>query len=454
MTKPTKVLHVGKSSRAHVLAETILRSRWPVENHMLCEAGNPGLEAVSKSIVVGPCADPDFVAEYARKVRPDFCIPGPEETLAAGVVDRLLEMGIPSVGPVKELARLEASKSFARSLLGEFDIPGNPDYRVFDGEDGLLAYLRDLGDFVVKPDGLSGGKGVRVSGDHMRSAEDGLAYCRELFAAGGRVVVEEKLLGEEFTLQSFCDGRSVAHTIPVQDHKRRSAGDEGPNTGGMGSYSCEDHLLPFLAPEDLALAGQINERVANALRLKTGKSYKGILYGSYIITASGLKVIEYNVRFGDPEVMNVLSLLETDFVDVCRAIINGTLHELPVSFARKATVCKYVVPDGYPEDPVRNVAIELPAIDNRKDDLKMYYGAVETGPNGDLLLTGSRAVAFVGIADTLSQAEQRAEEGAASVVGPVSHRHDIGRATLIRSRIEHMRALRGEVTEATARQFA
>jgi len=452
MNKPTKVLHVGKSCRAHILAESLSRSRLDIENHLVCEVENPGLRAVSSSIVVGPCDDPEFVAGVAAEVKPDYCLPGPEEPLAAGVVDRLLEMGIPSVGPQQALAKLEASKAFTRRLLTDFRIPGNPDYRVFEEESGVLTYLRELGEFVVKPDGLTGGKGVKVSGDHLRTAEDGLAYCHELFAAGGAVVVEEKLLGEEFTLQSFCDGQTLADMPPVQDHKRLEIGDRGPNTGGMGSYSCEDHLLPFLSREDLRHASEINRAVAAALREKTGIPYKGVLYGSFMLTAAGVRVVEYNARFGDPEVMNVLSTLETDFGDICQAIIEGKLDRLPVTFARRATVCKYVVPRGYPRNPVKDQRIGLPNIDNRGDDRRMYYGAV-AGSADDLRLTGSRAMAFVGMGDSLAEAERRAEAGAAAVSGPVFHRSDIGGAELIGRRVDHMRALR-EAANGQVRQFA
>ncbi|HEV2365738.1 MAG TPA: phosphoribosylamine--glycine ligase [Caulobacteraceae bacterium] len=438
MSKPIRVLHVGKSGRAHVLAEAVFRSAGPVENTILCDVTNPGLRAVAKEVIVGRCDDPGWVAKVAAEVEPDLCIPGPEEPLAAGVVDRLLEMGIPSVGPCRKQAQLESSKAFTRSLLDEFGIPGNPRFRIFAGEEGLGRYLRELGDYVVKPDGLTGGKGVRLSGDHLPEVEDAVRYCRELFAGGGRVVIEEKLLGEEFTLQSFCDGRSLAHMIPAQDHKRKGEGDTGPNTGGMGSYSCADQLLPFLERAQVEAAQEINTRVAAAVREKTGKPYKGILYGSFIRTRDGVRVIEYNARFGDPEVMNVLSVLETDFLEICLAIVRGQLERTPVAFAPKATVCKYVVPEGYPEAPVKGAAIRLPAIDNSDPAERMYYGAVKDGPGGELLMTGSRAVAFVGIGDTLAEAERRAEAGAAAVQGPVWHRRDIGAAALIARRVEHM----------------
>jgi phosphoribosylamine--glycine ligase len=160
-----------------------------------------------------------------------------------------------------------------------------------------------------------------------------------------------------------------------------------------------------------------------------------------MLTAAGVRVVEYNARFGDPEVMNVLSILETDFGEICQAIIGGTLDRLPVTFARRASVCKYVVPRGYPANPIHDERVELPKIDNRGDDQRMYYGAV-SGTEDDLRLTGSRAMAFVGMGDTLAQAAELAERGAAAVKGPVNHRRDIGSPELIHRRIDHMRELR------------
>src|SRR5439155_12027564 len=173
------------------------------------------------------------------------------------------------------------------------------------------------------------------------------------------VLIEEKLEAEEFSLQSFCDGTHLKHMPPIQDHKRAHAGDTGPNTGGMGSYSCEDHGLPFLQPQDLDQAKVINEAVANALFRETKWKYKGILYGGFMVTRGGIRLLEYNARFGDPEALNVLSLLETDLVDVCEAIIEERLDQLEVKFRRQATVCKYVVPKGYPDHPVKGERIDL-----------------------------------------------------------------------------------------------
>jgi phosphoribosylamine---glycine ligase len=377
------------------------------------------------------------VLEAAKKERPDFVIIGPEEPLALGVVDALQALGIPCVGPTQVLAQLESSKAFTRDLVAKYKIPGNPRYAVFRKAKGIREFLQELGSFAVKPDGLTGGKGVKVSEVHLFSIDDALAYCEEILQSHSAVVIEEKLEGEEFSLQSFSDGRNVAHMVVVQDHKRAYNGDTGPNTGGMGSYSCADGSLPFLKPEHVREAEDINKAVADALYRETGQRYKGILYGGFMITANGLRLLEYNARFGDPETLNVLSILKTDFGAICESIINETLDPRSIEFERLATVCKYVVPEGYPERPAKPARIDLSGVPAESSNLRSYDAAIERRPDG-VYLTGSRAIAFVGIGKDLQEAESIAEHAASSVKGPVRHRSDIGTPELIRKRIEHV----------------
>lgn len=380
--------------------------------------------------------------------KPDLVVCGPEEPLAEGegIVNWLRrEFEISCVGPTKELAKIESSKSFTRALLAKHGIPGNPEFRIFNELTGIESYLKELGSFVVKPDGLTGGKGVKVFGEHLYSIKEALLYCEEVFDEGHpSIVIEEKLNGEEFSLQSFCDGTHLVDMPVVQDHKRAHTGDTGPNTGGMGSYSCENHSLPFLSQDELRQASAINKLVAKALLKETGKPYKGILYGGFIVTRKGIRLIEYNARFGDPEALNVLSLLRTDFIDVCEAIIQGTLDKLTVRFEKLATVCKYVVPKGYPENPVKDKPIDLSRVPPNSKKLRRFYASVDEGDDGVYRLSGSRAVAFVGMGANVAEAEQIAENAAKAVKGPVYHREDIGTSELIAKRVAHMRALHSE----------
>ncbi len=381
------------------------------------------------------------ILAIAKRTKPDFVVIGPEEPLAAGLVDLLQsELHIPCVGPVQDLAQLEASKAFTRSLLAEYGIPGNPEFRIFDRRDGIREYLVRLGRFVIKPDGLTGGKGVKISGAHLFSIDQALGYCGEILSERReKVVIEEKLEGEEFSLMSFCDGTHVSDMVVVQDHKRLNDGDTGPNTGGMGSYSCEDHGLPFLPADVLNQARQINRDVAKAMLDKTQKKYKGVLYGGFMLTPQGLRLLEYNARFGDPEALNVLSILKTDFATVCEAVINEELHRVAITFERLATVCKYVVPAGYPEAPKKDVVIDRSHVPPESSKLRIYDAAVDKR-GGKYYLTGSRAIAFVGIGKNLHEAEAIAEEAASAVGGPVIHRRDIGTQELIERRIANVRS--------------
>jgi phosphoribosylamine--glycine ligase len=435
---------LGKSARLDAMLWALKRSRRAGHCSALSDVVNPSLR--EKGIVRrGLSNDKNDVIRFVADVKPDFAIIGPEEPLEAGAVNWLRDLGVPCVGPTQTLAKLESSKAFTRQLLTKRGISGNPEHRIFQSTDGLAHYLRDLGEYVIKPDILTGGKGVKVSGDHLPTLADGFAYAEELLNSGTIVLVEEKLYGEEFSLQSFCDGKTLKHMPPVQDHKRAWEDDRGPNTGGMGSYSCEDHRLPFLSSVELETARHINEQVAEALLKETNEEYKGIIYGSFMATAEGLKVIEYNARFGDPECMNVLSIMETDFIDICIAILTGTLDQISLHFAPKATVCKYVVPEGYPNSRVGNAEILLPRSVTESGRLRIFYGAVDDEEDGKLRMTGSRAIAFVGIGDTLNEAEQVAEWAVSQVGGPVSHRRDIGKDTLVRSRVAHMDTLRGKL---------
>jgi phosphoribosylamine--glycine ligase len=408
------------------------------------KTNNPGIASLSAQSCLGRYDDPAEIVSFAVKNSVDFAVVGPEDPLANGVVDMLAAKGIPAVGPTRSLARLETSKSFTRNLLEKYKIPGNPRFRNFRTMEGIGDFLRELPEIVIKPDGLTGGKGVLVQGDHFQTKEDALNYCREILKKHEGVTLEEKLEGEEFSLQCLCDGTTVIATPPVQDHKRRFSGDVGPNTGGMGSYSSADHLLPFLEASDVAAGLEITKKVAEALREETGELYKGIMYGGFMTTKAGIRLIEYNARFGDPEGMNILPLLETDFVAICEAIIAGRLDTLTVTFEKKATVCKYVVPKDYGLEksgsPPASASSRIEIGD--LDGARLYYSSVDSKPDG-LYMTSSRAVGIVGIAETLSDAETIAEKAVGAIHGPVDHRPDIGSRDLLRKRVEHMKRLRG-----------
>ncbi|MDO9530078.1 MAG: phosphoribosylamine--glycine ligase [Syntrophales bacterium] len=439
----SNVLLVGNGAREHVIAETVFRSKHHSRLFSYMKANNPGIASLSDKVLIGDYGDLEGIKKFSKECHIDFAIIGPEDPLNNGVVDFLQEIGIPSVGPTKSLARLETSKSFTRDLLRKYNIPGNPKFEIFSSMEGIRDFLDELDEAVIKPDGLTGGKGVWVQGDHFQTKEEALEYCRKLLAEHPSVIIDEKLEGEEFSLQCLCDGKTVVTTPPVQDHKRRFVDDKGPNTGGMGSYSSEDHSLPFMSLDDVAEGLAITQKVAEAIYKETGEYYKGVMYGGFIITKNGVELLEYNARFGDPEAMNTLPLLKTDFIDVCNAIIEGTLDKLHIEFEKKATVCKYVVPKGYglPEDhpdaKTTSSKIEVGDV----GEAKLYYASVDKRDDG-LYMTTSRAIGVVGIAEDLNKAEQIAEEAVSAIKGHVAHRPDIGTKELIERRILHMQEIK------------
>ncbi len=434
------ILIIGSGAREHAIARALARSNNKPRLFCFASSNNPGIQDLTVDYWIGNICDIDTITSIASKRKIDFAIVGPEAPLEYGLADALWNISIPTIGPRKKLARIETSKAFTRDLLKKFNIPGAPVYSVFHNLIGVKEFLQQLGEnnYVIKADGLMGGKGVKVAGDHLHSIAEAYQYCQELHAHNMTFVIEEKFIGQEFSLMSFCDGEHLIPMPLVQDHKRAYINDEGPYSGGMGSYSDANHRLPFVTEDDVLQANQINEAVVNALMKECGEKYIGILYGSFMVTKAGVRLIEYNARFGDPEVMNVLSILESDFVTVCKDMIAGKLSKDNVKFAAKATVCKYAVPEGYPDDPVKNVEIDISSIKNPQ---QLYLGAVDMR-EGILYATGSRTAAIVGVADNIQAAEQVAEGEIIKIKGPLFHREDIGTQSLIQRRIQQMAELR------------
>lgn len=434
---------VGKDGRTDAMCAKCVESPLRPRLSAMAEVKLPGLvERCEGRVEVENTTNRTKLRSWAEKVRPSVVLVGPEEPLASGAVDLLSgEMGIPCFGPTAALARIESSKAWARRLVDKYGIPGNPEYRVFETDDGLATHLSALGEFVLKPDGLTGGKGVRVYPEHFESFEGALQYAYDLLEGEGLVIVEERLDGEEFSLQTITDGKTVVHCPVVQDHKRAFDGDAGPNTGGMGSYSCADFSLPFLHAHELRLAQEINERVVDAMFQETGARYRGVLYGGFMVTSSGLRLIEYNCRFGDPEALNVLPLMSSDFLEMAIAVVMGRLDTVEVCFEPKATVCKYVVPRGYPSGKGNGDSIRVPDSVLRDPAVRVYWAACNWSESG-VTMTGSRALGIVGIGDTLKAAERKAELAAGLVEGEVRFRHDIGTTELVSRRVSHMNTLR------------
>lgn len=414
----TKVLLIGNGAREHAIAAALHRSG--VEIHSFMNRVNPGIARLSKEINVGSTTDINSLPDLFGI---DYAFVGPEDPIEAGIVDSLITHGVPCIAPNIAAARIETSKSFARILLNQIMPKANPQFTVARSLDDLRKFERqtDLERIVVKPNGLTGGKGVKVFGEHLHSRDELENYAKKLIIENGVVVLEEKMTGSEFTLQAFSDGLQLEFMPLVRDYKRAFDEDKGPNTGSMGSFSTSDHGLPFITQEDYEYAKTIMETTLVGIKKKAGSEFKGILYGQFMKTDLGVKVVEYNARFGDPEAMNVLSILRTPLHEVCESIIDGNL--IKIKFDNTATVCVYVVPEGYPgQDVVKDTPIDVSVATSAE----IYFASVYEKGN-QILTTGSRAVGVVGKGKTVSEAREVAYTNAARIKGKVRYRSDIAK---------------------------
>jgi len=441
-----KLLVVGGGAREHAICDAVYRSK-DAELYSVMHNLNPGIKTLSKDYLIEKETNVPQVVSYAKEKGIDLVIVGPEAPLEIGLVNELGKNGIKACSPTKEAARIETDKEWMRNLLKKHNVPGQLQCESFTNVNKAKKFIEDLnGEVAIKPIGLTGGKGVRVAGDHFQGVDEALKYVAEVIdnKIGGqaKVLIEEKAIGEEFTLQAFSDGQSILPLHAVQDHKRLLPGDKGPNTGGMGSYSCANGLLPFLSKSEYEEGAAILQKIVEALR-RERCPYIGPIYGQFMLTSDGPKIIEINARFGDPEAMNVLPLLEADFVELCQAMLEGNLSSKKMQLKKKSTLCKYVVPEGY---GVKSMVGEKILVDEKSiynTGSKLFYASVNK-ENDYISTTGSRSLAVVGIADTLADAETICEEALTHVKGDhIFIRHDIGSPELIERRIQHMNKIRG-----------
>lgn len=429
-----KILVVGTGAREHAICNSIKNA----ELYSIMSNKNPGIARISK-YQISDEKDLDGVKKFALENKIDMAIIGPEAPLEMGIVDELQTAGIGCVGPTMEAARIETDKAFMRELFDNYKIGGSIVYEVFDNVDEAGDFIDEFDqDVVIKPIGLTGGKGVKIVGEHLEDGEAAKKYVKEIIenkiSGYAQVVIEERLIGEEFTVQAFVDGDNVIPMPAAQDHPHAYEGDKGPITGGMGSYSDKNGLLPFLDKKNYDLSVKIMQDTIKAVK-KEVSPYKGILYGQFMLCKDGPKLVEYNARFGDPEAMNVLPLLKTDLVEICKGIVDGNLKK--AEFEKKATVCKYIVPNGYPETGKAGQIIDVNENKINGEGALVYYAAVNQ-KDDKIYTSASRALGLVGIGDSISEAEKICETVTKHVNGDVYHRKDVGTAELIQKRIEHM----------------
>jgi phosphoribosylamine--glycine ligase len=435
-----RFLVVGGGAREHSIGLALERAG--SEILVASSNANPGLEKMARRSVRAAPTDAPSVVTFAKEAGAEAAVIGPEAALAAGVADALRSAGIPTVGPDRAAAQIETSKLFCRELLQRHGVAGQPHFASpTTAEEVDRAVGAFPGPFVVKPSGLTSGKGVWVQGADFVDPKDGATYAKSILAQGQTVLLEEKLEGEEFSQMAFVTDSGVYPMPAVQDFKRALEGDRGGNTGGMGSYSQRDHLLPFLPAADRDLAVELLEKAAAALRAE-GLSYRGILYGGFMLTGDGPRLLEFNARFGDPEGINALALYEPgDFESLLYGVATGRVDPNLIRFRLRATVVKYVVPPGYGDKPKAGglVTVDAGAIDAA--GVHLVYGSVDVAGPGIVRLSTSRGLALVGEASAIHEAGSRVEAALAFVKGDYYVRHDIGTKEDLSRRWEHMRKL-------------
>jgi phosphoribosylamine--glycine ligase len=423
-------LIVGHGGRESALA---MRMAEHSELHAFMGHENPSIAGHATGsgggYATGDVCDPRAVAAFARDREIDIAMVSADEPLEAGVVDALLAQGTRTVGPTRAGAEIEWNKAFARSLLGEVAPEALPMMRVAREATEVREAIAAFGSapVVVKPSGLTGGKGVKVMGPHLATHAEAEEYATGLLAGrpGETVLVEEKIVGAEFTIQAISDGRTVVFPPATYDYPYRYDGDEGPGTGGMGSLSMPSPTLPFMEPSHYEQACSITERIIERLS-DQGRHFSGVMNSGFFATADGVKVIEFNARFGDPECMNIMSLFEGSWSEAMQSISAGTLTAADVPLREGASVVLYLVSPDYAvrPGPPLDFTLEQSSIEQQGAHV-FFSSAVRTGEDSFRTVGTSRALAIATTAPTLEQARVRVVR-CAETVPQLEWRADVG----------------------------
>lgn len=432
-----KVLLVGNGGRESAIATQIAKE---AELYAFMKHQNPTISAsVQESngaIAIGDTNDPFAVAEFARRSAIDLAIVSADNPLEAGVVDALHLASIPTVGPTRAGAEIEWNKAFARQLLVEVLPDYAPRFWIIENSEQLSAafdVIQSEGmEIVVKPAGLTGGKGVKVMGEHLRDFGDAKRYatqCLQSAGAGGNaVVLEERLEGVEFTVQALTDGHSLVRVPATYDYPFRFDGDTGPGTGGMGSFCSRGTGLPCLTTELYDQCVNLIEGVLAELHRRS-LHYSGVLNAGFFLTPRGLKVMEFNARFGDPECINIMAVLGSSALQLFQQIAHGRLDPSSVQLQDHASVTKYLVAPEYAlgTGPMHQFYLNIPAIEAQGVQV-LFSSAVATGSPNEFRTVGtSRSVALASTAPTPPEASDRIERCIQDYFsGPLEHRRDVG----------------------------
>ncbi|MGN0565885.1 MAG: phosphoribosylamine--glycine ligase [Candidatus Limousia pullorum] len=422
-----KILMIGSGGREHALIKKLLES--PKVEKIYCAPGNGGIACDAENVNIS-AMDIEGVVNFSKENKIDLVFVAPDDPLAAGMVDALEAEGIRAFGPKKAAAEIEASKVFSKNLMKKYGIP-TADYQVFDNSKDALDYVanNNMAPVVVKADGLALGKGVLIcqTVEDAKAAIHSIMDDKKFGESGSRVVIEEFLTGPEVSVLSFTDGKCVKPMVSSKDHKRALDGDKGLNTGGMGTISPN----PYYTDEMAEICRKtIFEPTIEAMN-KEGRTFKGCLYFGLMLTPKGPKVIEYNARFGDPETQVVLPRLETDLVDICEAVIDGTLGDLDIKWKKGAAACVVMASGGYPESYKKG--IEMSGLDEKGGvEGAIVYHAGTKLENGKFYTNGGRVLGVTAVDDTLEGALKKAYEAVEKISFEGAHyRKDIGTCPVI-----------------------
>ncbi len=419
-----KVLIIGSGGREHSLAWKVSKS--PKVKEIFAIRGNPGINRLGK------CVDIDIsniktITNFAKENKIDLTIVGPETPLVAGIVNKFEEAGLKIFGPSKEAAKLEGSKVFSKEIMKEFGIP-TADFKVFENAEKAKRYIKEKGaPLVVKADGLAAGKGVTVA----KTVKEALEAIEKIMVekifgeAGNKVVVEECLQGEEASYLVISDGERYIPLAPAQDHKAVFDSDKGPNTGGMGAYS----PAPIFSPEiEKEVKKKVIEPIIKGMK-ERGTPFKGILYAGIMITDDGIKTLEFNVRFGDPEAQVILRRLEDDLVDICFDTINGKLPE-KLNWDKRTSICVVLTSKGYPEKYEKRGKITGIEEAEKIDDITVFHAGT-TIKNGKLVTNGGRVLNVTAMGKDTKEAIKNVYEAVNKIQFEGMHfRKDIGAKAL------------------------
>ena len=420
------ILLLGSGGREHALAVALAAS--PRCDELYIAPGNGGTAAVGENVLLD-AEDPAAVADFARETGCGLVVIGPEAPLVVGVADAVRAVGIPCFGPGAEGAQVEGSKKFSKELMERAGV-STAAYASFTDEAAALAYVRDQGaPLVVKADGLAAGKGVVVATE-LSQAEDAVRACFDgaFGKAGATVVIEEMMTGPECSLLAFTDGETVRPMCTSQDHKRALEGDRGPNTGGMGAYA----PVPIVTDEEHAAMVDALEKTVAQLHAE-GIDYRGCLYGGFMLTPAGPKVLEFNARFGDPETQVVIPRLENDLGEVMLAVAEGRLSEVELRWSDRWAVTVVLTSAGYPGSYEKGKVITGVEDAEAMDDVTVYHAGTALTDAGELVTSGGRVLDVTALGDTFEAARDRAYAACEKIqFEGKTLRHDIG-----------LRALRG-----------